>query len=262
MLEAMNQAPSTLAGSGVREMYDVTRTIIGRDQTVTFAAPNRPIKVFDPADTGHGQPARVTTLSPSDKQITNFFAALSHAVLGSPRIEPVGPNHLTVVTLVEIGDMGVLLGGDLEETSDPQTGWSAIVNSKERPQKKAAIFKIPHHGSGNAHSEEVWAQLLLSDPLAALTPFNRGHKLPTPADVNRIASKTNFAFISASMDLSRSSKRRSTSVEHQLRAMNTKLTRLEPRTGAVRFRGDPSAPHTSWVIELRDDARPLSVHAA
>jgi hypothetical protein len=52
-----------------------------------------------------------------------------------------------------IGDIALLLGADLEETGEEDTGWSVIVASTERPHGKASIFKIPHHGSETAHHD-------------------------------------------------------------------------------------------------------------
>ena len=59
----------------------------------------------------------------------------------------------TFVLWVQVNDICLLLGGDLEETKHPATGWSTIVNSKRRPKRKAKIFKIPHHGSDSGHSD-------------------------------------------------------------------------------------------------------------
>ncbi len=36
---------------------------------------------------------------------------------------------ITSKVWIEIGNLFILLGSDLEETSDPQTGWSVIVGS-------------------------------------------------------------------------------------------------------------------------------------
>lgn len=259
MLEAMNEGPSTLRGAGLREIYSVCRILETRGQAISLAAPNKTILRLDGSKTAHGLPAIVTTLSPSDRRVSDFFREIGTLIVGHQRIEPPGHNHLTVVTLIEIGAFAVLLGGDLEETANPQTGWVAIVSSEERPQTKASVFKIPHHGSANGHNDSVWSELLLPKPFAAITPFNRGTKLPTLGDVARIVSKTDTAYLTARLENPKSATRRSSPVEHQLRLMDAKLTRAEPRTGAVRFRGAPAESKEKWVTHLRDDAHLLTV---
>ena len=78
------------------------------------------------------------------------------------------------------------------------SGWTAIVGERTRPEGRASVFKVPHHGSVTADAPEVWRQMLEPEPLAVLAPWRRGDKaLPTPEDVARILSRTMTAFASA-----------------------------------------------------------------
>src|SRR5262249_30630496 len=144
---------------------------------------------LDAGEAGHGSCCRVVTLSPSDKQFDKFLlqiGALSPIEMAAKkRVPDQGPNHVSVVTAILIGDQAMLFGSDLEEVGDPELGWSAIVALPGRPQQ-AGMFKIPHHGSKNGHCEEVWDKMLISNPVAVLTPWRR--RLPTRDDVERILS--------------------------------------------------------------------------
>ncbi|HAS16681.1 MAG: hypothetical protein A2035_06355 [Nitrospirae bacterium GWA2_42_11] len=124
----------------------------------------------------HVRGSSVWTLSPSDKQVDLFLSLLTQLMPKVKetkfRVSEPDDNLQSIVTLIEIGNLFILLGGDLMETTNPDTGWSVIVESAERPRGKACIYKVPHHGSKNAHSDDVWNKMLLSQPYAILTPFN------------------------------------------------------------------------------------------
>jgi len=67
------------------------------------------------------------------------------------------------------------------------TGWSAIVNSPNRPIGKSDIFKVPHHGSENAHSDEVWETMVDKNALGILTSKIGGRSnIPKPSDIKRL----------------------------------------------------------------------------
>jgi hypothetical protein len=91
------------------------------------------------------------------------------------------PNFSFIPT---VGKQTLLLGADLEEDGDSDLGWSAIVSMNERPQGKAQIFKIPHHGSKNGHYRPVWDLMLVKNPISILTPWSKGSGLPAPTDIN------------------------------------------------------------------------------
>jgi hypothetical protein len=102
----------------------------------------------------------IWTLSPSDAQLEISLREIGRLVpqlsRTKRRMPSQRPNHLAVVTLIKIGSVSALFGADLEETRDPETGWSAIVKSTSRPQIRCRVFKIPHHGSVTGHSDDVW----------------------------------------------------------------------------------------------------------
>lgn len=99
------------------------------------------------------------------------------------------PNQVSVVLRVEIGDISVLLGSDLD-----RRGWLKILHDRTRRRGTASVFKVPHHGSENADDPRVWEELLTPDPVALLTPWQRGGRtLPSSQDVQRILARTSRA---------------------------------------------------------------------
>lgn len=146
--------------------------------------------------------ASVYALSPSDHAALLAQLALAEQApqLQTPkrRLAAPSPNHASVALWIEIADVRLLLGADLEHTTDPATGWSAVVTDSKAIRDKATIFKVPHHGSQNGHHNQVWTQLLVPTPFAVVTPFRHGrHLLPRTTDIERISSLTSNAFLTA-----------------------------------------------------------------
>jgi hypothetical protein len=47
--------------------------------------------------------------------------------------------------------------------------------------------KVPHHGSGDAHHEDMWDQLVDDNAVAIVTPFSNGSvQRPSEADIARL----------------------------------------------------------------------------
>jgi beta-lactamase superfamily II metal-dependent hydrolase len=144
-------------------------------------------------------PVEIFALSPSSGEVTlalrQFSQLLPKSKQPKRRLIAVRPNNTAVVLWLKIGDLSAILGSDLEETKDSNTGWSVIVDSDARPAEKARVFKIPHHGSSNGDQPRVWSEMLPKEPFAILSPFVNGStELPTRSDVQRICGHTPNAF--------------------------------------------------------------------
>jgi hypothetical protein len=172
------------------------------------------------------------------------------------------PNHLSMATMISVGSTSVLLGADVENSGTATAGWEAILGAHHQSALTpgATIYKIPHHGSQNAHNADVWLHLLKPNPLAALTPWRKGRgRLPTREGVAEIVSRTPFAFATAVDARTRRERRgRPPGVLRSLREnRRIKLRSLEAPFGAVRFRSvDLSAG--GWQHELFGSACHLS----
>ena len=99
----------------------------------------------------------VWSLSPSDEVFRDFlrYVALEMAGEGQAkrRLLALTPNDVAVALWIGLKhpkeDVVILLGSDL-----PKLGWRRVARSSARPGERASVFKVPHHGSGNAH--EPW----------------------------------------------------------------------------------------------------------
>jgi len=206
--------------------------------------------------------AKVYALSPSDASVLK--AQLAFAQLfpkeneHKKRITSPKPNHASVVLWVELGRDIILLGADLENTSDSETGWSAILSGSTATVEKAEVFKIPHHGSENAHHDDVWSELLWSEPIAIVTPFRPGRKfLPSPEDIERITNFTSRVYATA--PAKQLKPRWSRGVVRDFATQATRYIRIvDYGWGQVRLRKRMSQVGESWRVELFGDAYALT----
>jgi beta-lactamase superfamily II metal-dependent hydrolase len=253
--EARNEVQG---GSGVREIFEVLRYLAATKRQTHFAAPDRPVFRFVEAEATAGGSCILTTLSPADKQLELFFqeiaAMMPEVRQPKRRAIPQGPNHVAVAVWISAGPEAILLGSDLEETGDPDTGWTVITNSKTRPRGLAGVFKIPHHGSMTGHSSSVWERMVAPNiAYALLTPFTRGSvSLPTVEDVSRIRGRTSNAYATSRIH-SRSIARRAPEIERGIRETVGRLRAAETRFGRVTLR-KPSGPGRSWALDLSGNA--------
>jgi len=204
---------------------------------------------------------KIHALSPSDASIIISNCEIARLIPreeeNPTRIPALSPNHTSIVLLVEIEEDSILLGSDLEETGDLR-GWSAILESKTRPQVKASYFKIPHHGSATGNHDDIWTLLLKSSPISVLTPFAIGNVLlPTQSDIERIYEKTDDAFSTGSPQRP-TTKGRGSLVDKQIKEMGIKLRQVKYSSGQVRARGHYTNGEIGWKIDLLNGAIPLS----
>jgi len=164
------------------------------------------------------------------------------------------PNRASIATLVSIGPLGILLGADVENSGRPTAGWEAILGA-HIPQPfgpRASLYKVPHHGSENAHNRGVWDNLLTANPLAVLTPWRKGgRRLPTAGGARDILQLSQDAFITATDGRSRSRREgRPPGVQRFIREHRAiRLRSLAAPFGALRFRTRDISGAT-WNYEL------------
>ena len=228
-VRALENRHHSSTGSGVREMYRVFSELRERAGAATFAQANR--RIFSSG------PCEVWSLSPDDAAYQTFIQSVGTLVSGEGqsknRVLEGASNSLSVVLWIGLGDIVALLGADLEKP-----GWVEILQSRERPIGKASVFKIPHHGSRNAHTPNVWQRMLDPEPLAVLTPWRRGKgALPTKEGVAQILSHTNRAYASAGHESpGPRARKRISAVERTIQGSGVSLRYLPMPDGAVRLR--------------------------
>ncbi|MBN2357073.1 MBL fold metallo-hydrolase [candidate division KSB1 bacterium] len=202
--------------------------------------------------------AKIYSLSPSNEAILQSWLAIEtqnrERFEDFRRIASPSKNQASVALLIEVEDIRIILGSDLEKTNDPTTGWSAVLNSSRVVNGKSGVFKIPHHGSENAHVDRVWVDLLLPNPYALLSPFNLGrHSLPTPEDVDRINHLTTNAYITAP-NKPKPAKFRDRVIRDEVKAMTKKVVSVHTRWGHIRLRKKILHPENTWSVDLFGDA--------
>lgn len=258
MALARRSIRATSTSSGVDEISRVYSLLRDGGQTAIKAKAHSTIFTASGTDLAHGYDCKITALSPSDRQLDTFLEDIAELVPditnSESRCISRGANHFAVVCLVQIGPISILLGADLEETANAQTGWTVIVKSELRPKEKAIIFKIPHHGSQNAHNEDVWKEMLLEQPIAILTPWGRGAGLPQDSDVVRINALTRRAYSTARLEKTRSRARRAPAVERTLKESGIVVRNAEPALGHIRLRNEGRRNFERWDVTLDQHA--------
>lgn len=239
---------SYMENSGVAEFAEITRIFKGRKGHVPRPAleSRRLWTRSEPAPT-----TSVEALSPCDAEVLRSQEALAELL---PRensrkraVVASAPNHASVVLSVTCGEAHVLLGADLEETGNPATGWSALLERANLPSC-TGVFKIPHHGSPNADQPQVWEEALCDRPWAIVAPFVWGRiKRPDDADQERLRGRTDRAYLTAKPE--RQVRKRTLPVEKTLEEMQARPVIADPPMGQVRLRCEASAG-SDWNVDL------------
>jgi Predicted hydrolase (metallo-beta-lactamase superfamily) len=195
--------------------------------------------------------AALLALSPSDlafdRAVQAFQAVMPTA--GSDRHVPtLDLNELAVALWIEVGNRRVLLGGDL--TNGPSgCGWQAVMGWFGPPER-ASAYKVAHHGSDNAHFQQMWDDLLTSDCLALVSPYRPGRGRPSDTDIARIKGQTANGYATAS------TKRPTLSARHRLVAAElgsiAKVSDPWGRVGQVQARAQQG--DANWRVGLRGPA--------
>jgi beta-lactamase superfamily II metal-dependent hydrolase len=204
----------------------------------------------------------VCALSPSDKSIQiamgQFASLLPPGHDLNKRSSPINPNHNSIVLWLEAQERNILLGADLEHTSDKACGWAAVVDNKV-PKGKADAFKVSHHGGKSGHDDIIWTDLLNNDPIAVITPWSKGDEfLPKPDDLIRIKASTTRAYCTAVPYFHKIKFK-----DHVVRRWVSEVTRriqpAQPKPGHVRIRLSPAENPSAWKVETFNGAQPVAV---
>ena len=246
--------------SGLNEMSETLAIVNRNARTALLALENRLLLHRDWPQSPRG--FKLWALSPSDAAIKRALASLGTQIpepmASKTAVSPPTPNYLSIALLAQLEDTAMLLGADVQSSDDRSLGWLRIADiHKEYSHATAEVLKVPHHGSSNSDAAELWDQLVLSQPIAALTPFCRGNvSLPQRTDVRRIESRTSNAYIT-SPPRRRRPVRRDRSVEKTVDGLLQERRRRLPRLGRVTLRR-PAVGSTNWSIYLAGSACHLS----
>ena len=202
-LQAHEDQPVQTLDRGGTELLKCLRLVVERARAIKPLHEDTIIFDFDMHQLAHNLPVELRALSPSGIQFTDFLRRIRHFPSthgGQPKGRIVEPsrNDLSVAMLLTIGDQSVLLGGDLEQLNDPQQGWKAVVEARRGRRPLAQFFKVPHHGSYNAHNDDVWTEMLAKKVFSIVTPWNRGgHRLPRDSDLVRLRNLSETCYLTS-----------------------------------------------------------------
>jgi hypothetical protein len=208
----------------------------------------------------NGPDAKVIALSPSDHAVTTALIEIAKLI---PRANTeikvesaINPNLFAIALWVSIGNIRILLGSDLEEAAHPRGAWSVIANSENKPAGRADAFKVPHHGSQNAHCDDVYDRMLTGRHISVLTPFNHGNVvLPNDSDIRRLKKQKCSAVYMACKSSNRNFKHDS-AVEKILKE-STKSRKTLSSFGRITLRKRVSSNEDDWQIFTEGHAHEL-----
>lgn len=194
-VEAISVGELKTDGGNVKNIRKVLRLLKER---------NKPIKKAGPARRLCSNPV-ITCWSPSDFEQQEFLKHLAqmhpNAKEAFRKAIPIDSNLTSVVLTIEWPDISVLLGADMESSSNNLCGWSAVVSEALKiGVAPADLVKIPHHGSITGHDDLMWNHLLNDKPVSVITPFGKGTyatRPPTRNDISRIRLKSRKMYITA-----------------------------------------------------------------
>jgi hypothetical protein len=254
LVEIYGARKSTDSNTGICDFISTFESLKSRKRPPIFAVANRMVWRKKLSGTVEID-CKIYSLSPSDAEIQKAIVAIGKLIpkdgdrqqrLPSPR-----PNHSAVVLLLNINDEVIaLLGSDLEETLNKQTGWSVIVESASRPESKASVFKVPHHGSQNGHSQKVWEEMLEKEPCVILTPFsNAGIELPCEYDISRILSFSTESYITT-RNYGKKTRESDPLVRNMISEHTKWMKQIEPQCGHIQLRKKIGDKDSSWTKKL------------
>ena len=238
-LAAHDNQPTKLDRGGT-EMLECIRLMNASGRKTKRLLEDTLIADWPAATLAHGRAARLLALSPSSKQFDLFLrmigAEFQALPLKAKKRLTAGKNDLSIASVLEVGDLSVLLGADLEYRHDPDLGWAAVIHNRSGKGPKSSVIKIPHHGSEGAHHCRVWSELLAEDVISVVTPWGlAGKRLPTETDKARISGLSKEAYITA--EKPQALKRRyPQAVTKQIRTSRLEIASSVYRCGHVRIR--------------------------
>ncbi len=251
-----------MQSTGVKEFDIITKILMERKTSPKFAISDRFLWRDSIKLPNISYSVENIALSPSDTSKIESILNIAKKLIieGNPkiRVQDVSPNDAGIVLFFKIDDIYVLLGDDLENTSNKNIGWLAILNSRNCPSEKASIFKIPHHGSKYSDNPLIWEKMLCENPISVLTPCCIGsNKLPTKKDVKRICRSTKHSYSTASFKQKKVTNR-SRTVEKTIKETVNYITKANSSFGHVRIRVK-IRENTIGKIECFGDAIPLNL---
>jgi hypothetical protein len=207
------------------------------------------LEIFSRPASASGPSVQVTAMSPSHASIDRAMRYLAQCAAFGRYPKP-NANVFSIALWVQVGDISVLLGGDL--TNGPKfCGWNAILNLPSLPTG-ASLYKVAHHGATTSNHPDIWTSLLTPDVTAILTP-ERGPNRTTPSatELAEVKSLAGSTYITAKPEQPIPPKKVH-NARSELLGLATDVRDLG-LVGHIRLRHG-IAPHDKWQVHLVDPA--------
>lgn len=205
----------------------------------------------------------VLALSPSAETISRAksrFAELRPQI-GTPTrraLPAVSPNDTSVVLSIATPTISFLLGSDLPVVGSNLTGWRAVCGLSSPSPSLAAVYKVAHHGSKDADSDEIWSALLLTDPHSLIAPWVKGGRiLPTENDLKRIRTRSKNVFSTVWPPDPKQKSGRPTAVDAIMKRGTRSRIVTTKRPGHIRVRVPIDGRPNQISVQLFDGAKQL-----
>lgn len=205
----------------------------------------------------NGLKVEVVSLSPSDLVLNEYDFEISQLIteygVQNRKVVINTPNDKSVVILIKINNSAVLLGSDLEVSSDDRKGWMCILNTSKTFSTKASLLKVPHHGSENGFLQKLWDEKLCKNLTLTLTPWKMGTSyLPKSEMLSVFKSYSDNLYITSQSCVDKP-KERGRIVDKCIRKMNETLREVKFIYGHIKCTLEDSN-NDVWDIELFGDA--------
>ena len=256
--------------SGVDEFAAITTILSERREThapgdlgeFIWAYPGRVL--LELADGARPFPASIRSLNPSDASFRSAWEEISAAL---PRegeatrvIRHRSPNRASIVVSVTAGATRLLLGADLEHSAELNDGWFAIIAQHDGLGARA--LKVPHHGSPNADTPEMWSTMLLPNVVATIAPYSSGvTPRPSETDLQRLSSRTAHVYCTAKPS-GGNPPRRDALIQKQLKRIAKSHRVVSGECGHIRVRWLPLLGAASPSIDLLAGAYRVTTSSA
>lgn len=241
--------------TGIREFREVIAQVKSRQETNRIKVVSASTSLFH--DTSLD--TRMIALSPSSQAQALAIVELAGLLpkVGGRRIKlfPRTGNFTAVAAHFTFGNFSVLLGSDLEDTGNPNTGWTAVLNSgifQSHSLNCSQLYKVAHHGSVTGHHQGVWDQLLEDRPLSIATPFISS-KLPTEDDIVRISGFSSQFIVTRDVN-AKGKVKRDPMVERELSAIVNSRKVLNDKMGHIQVRAKQDG---QYLVRANRHSKPL-----